>query len=82
MTTAEIDNVLVQLNNLVHEAIAGQNLQACAIVADMVRNLLKIRADVDTVNNTIEQLKREIRASGREIVEVEKGESSDGEQCN
>ena len=75
MTNKELVGSLIQdLNNLVKEQQAGQHLQACAIIVSMTQKLTNLYNTIDDgVKNrdeTIATLKEELRACGREVVEV------------
>ena len=76
MTNKELVGSLIQdLNNLVKEQQAGQHLQACAIIVSMTQKLTNLYNTIDDgVKNRdeiIATLKDELRACGREVVEVE-----------
>lgn len=76
MTNKELVGSLIQdLNNLVKEQQAGQHLQACAIIVSMTQKLTNLYNTIDDgVKNRdeiIAALKDELRACGREVVEVE-----------
>ena len=76
MTNKELVGSLIQdLNNLVKEQQAGQHLQACAIIVSMTQKLTNLYNTIDddlkNRDEIIATLKDELRACGREVVEVE-----------
>lgn len=75
MTNKELVGSLIQdLNNLVKEQQAGQHIQASVIIVSMAQKLTNlyntIDDDVKNRDETIDKLKDELRACGREVVEV------------
>lgn len=75
LTNKELVGSLIQdLNNLVKEQQAGQHLQACQIIVSMTQKLANLYNTIDDeVKNRdeiIAKLKEELRACGREVVEV------------
>ena len=75
MTNKELVGSLIQdLNNLVKEQQAGQHIQACAIIVSMAQKLTNLYKtlgdDVKNRDEIIAKLKEELRACGREVVEV------------
>ena len=75
LTNKELIGSLIQdLNNLVKEQQAGQHLQACAIIVAMTQKLVNLQRTIDddlkNRDETIATLKEELRACGREVVEV------------
>lgn len=75
LTNKELIGSLIQdLNNLVKEQQAGQHLQACAIIVSMTQKLVNLQRTIDddlkNRDETIATLKEELRACGREVVEV------------
>lgn len=69
-----IESLIGDLNNILKEQQAGQHLQACAIIVSMTQKLTNLYNTIDDgVKNrdeTIAKLKEELRACGREVVEV------------
>lgn len=75
MTNRELIGSIIQdLNNLVKEQQAGQHLQACAIIVSMTQKLANLMQTIDedlkNRDETIEQLKDELRACGREVIDL------------
>lgn len=70
-----IDTIIVNLNTLIKEVINGQYIQACASVRDMAHKLVTLRQSIDndikSRNETIEQLKEELRRTGVEIKDIQ-----------
>ena len=73
--TELIDTIIVDLNNMLKDQLNGQYIQACRDVTQMVQKLLNIRATIDndikSRDQCIEDLKRQLRAAGHEIIEVD-----------
>ena len=74
-TNAElVDSLLSDLNNLLRDQAGGQYIQAAAVVTGMAQKLLNLRtgidADLKNRDETIATLKEELRACGREVVEI------------
>lgn len=69
-----IDSILQDLNSLVKCHMIGEHVTACAIMTGIAQKLLKLQEgvanDLKNRENTIEQLKEELRACGREVVDV------------
>lgn len=69
-----IDSILQDLNSLVKCHMIGEHVTACAIMTGIAQKLLKLKEgvanDLKNREETIEQLKEELRACGREVVDV------------
>lgn len=69
-----IDSILQDLNSLVKCHMIGEHVTACAIMTGISQKLLKLKEgvanDLKNREETIEQLKDELRACGREVVDV------------
>lgn len=69
-----IDSILQDLNSLVKCHMIGEHVMACAIMTGISQKLLKLKDgvanDLKNREETIEQLKEELRACGREVVDV------------
>ena len=69
-----VDSLIADLNTVIKETASGQYLQACCYITGMVQKLTNLRRTIDNDlknrDETIEQLKRELRSAGREIVDV------------
>lgn len=75
-TNAElIDSLIVDLNNVLKYQFGGQYIQSCGIISQMGQKLLNLRTavenDIKSKNEYIENLKLELRAAGREVIEVD-----------
>ena len=75
LTNSElVDTLIVDLNNLVKEYSNGQYIQACCYITQMSQKLLNLRKSIDSDlksrDECIEALKRELRAAGREVVDI------------
>lgn len=72
--TELINTLIVDLNNIPKELIAGQFVQACCIVSSMAQKLLNLRNTIDdelkNKTETIEQLKEALRNSGVNLQEA------------
>ena len=84
MTNKELIGSLIQdLNNLVKEQQAGQHLQACAIIVSMTQKLVNLSKTIDddlkNRDETIATLKGELRACGREVIDVPAEKFIEGE---
>ena len=81
-----VDTIIADLNRIIKEALNGQYIEACCHVTQAAQKLVNLRTNIDkdlkSRDNTIENLKRELRAAGREIIEVDnkpmKGEQNNG----
>lgn len=69
-----IDSILQDLNSLMKCHMIGEHVTACAIMTGISQKLLKLKEgvanDLKNREETIEQLKEELRACGREVVDV------------
>lgn len=69
-----VETLIVDLNNVLKEAVNGQYIQACVIVSHMSQKLLNLRkginADIDSKNQIIESLKEELRNAGCTVEDV------------
>lgn len=69
-----VDSLISDMNTVIKETASGQYLQACCYITGMVQKLTNLRRTIDNDlknrDETIEQLKRELRSAGREIVDV------------
>ena len=81
-----VDTIIADLNRIIKEALNGQYIEACCHVTQAAQKLVNLRTNIDkdlkSRDDTIESLKRELRAAGREIIEVDnkpmKGEKDNG----
>ena len=69
-----IDSILSDLNSLMKYHMIGEHVAACAVMTGISQKLLKLKEgvanDLKNREETIEQLKDELRACGREVVDV------------
>ena len=69
-----IDSVLDDLNNALKAQASGQYVQGCIIVSNIAQKLVNLRKTIDNDlkdrEQTIEQLKEQLRKLGHEIIEV------------
>ena len=69
-----IDSIMQDLNSLVKCHMIGEHVTACAIMTGISQKLLKLKEgvanDLKNREETIEQLKEELRACGREVIDV------------
>lgn len=69
-----IDTLIVDLNNLLSKAVAGQYIQACGIVSAMAQKLVNLRdsipADLAGKDRVIEELKAQLRNMGATVVDM------------
>ena len=75
LTNSElIDTIIVDMNNMIKEALAGQYIQICYIVTGMTQKLMNLKkgidADLASKDNVIEQLKDQLRAAGAEVEDM------------
>ena len=85
LTNSElIDSVLDDLNNALKAQASGQYVQGCIIVSNIAQKLVNLRKTIDNDlkdrEQTIEQLKDQLRKLGHEIIEVSTEEFTQGEQ--
>ena len=70
-----MDTILVDLNDLLRQQMSGQYIQACGTVAQMAQKLINLRSaidnDIKSRDQCIEDLKRQLRAAGHEVIEVD-----------
>jgi hypothetical protein len=73
-----VDTLINDLNNTIKQLVSGQYLQACCIVTQMSQKLVNLRTSIDddlrSRDQHIEELKNELRAAGREVLEVPEDE--------
>jgi hypothetical protein len=84
-----VESILLDLNNLPKELIAGQFIQSCTLVSQIGQKLICLRSGIKTEiehkNKTIEDLKQQLRNAGQDVVDmpvkefVEKLEQNGGE---
>ena len=69
-----IDGILTDLNSLMKYHMIGEHVMACAIMTGISQKLMKLKEgvanDMKNRENTIEQLKDELRACGREVIDI------------
>jgi hypothetical protein len=69
-----IDSILTDLNSLMKFHMVGEHVMACAIMTGISQKLLKLKdgvtKDLKNRGETIEQLKDELRACGREVIDI------------
>ena len=69
-----IDSILTDLNSLMKFHMIGEHVMACAIMTGISQKLMKLKEgvanDLKNRENTIEQLKEELRACGREVIDI------------
>ena len=69
-----IDGILTDLNSLMKYHMIGEHVMACAIMTGISQKLMKLKEgvanDMKNRENTIEQLKEELRACGREVIDI------------
>ncbi|MBQ1792716.1 MAG: hypothetical protein II008_21275 [Oscillospiraceae bacterium] len=69
-----IDGILTDLNSLMKFHMIGEHVMACAIMTGISQKLMKLKEgvanDLKNRENTIEQLKEELRACGREVIDI------------
>ena len=69
-----IDTIIVDLNNMIKEALSGQYVQICYIVTAMTQKLMNLKkgidADLASKDKVIEQLKDQLRAAGEEVEDM------------
>ena len=69
-----IDTIIVDMNNMIKEALSGQYVQICYIVTAMTQKLMNLKkgidADMASKDKYIEQLKEQLRAEGIEVNEM------------
>ena len=69
-----IDTIIVDLNNMIKEALSGQHVQICYIVTAMTQKLMNLKkgidADLASKDKVIEQLKEQLRNLGQDIEDL------------
>ena len=69
-----VDTIIVDLNNMIKEALSGQYVQICYIVTGMTQKLMNLKkgidADLTSKDKVIEQLKEQLRNLGQEIEDL------------
>ena len=69
-----IDSVIDDLNNALKAQASGQYVQGCVIVSNIAQKLINLRKTIDNDlknrEDTISQLKDQLRKLGHEIIEV------------
>ena len=69
-----IDTIIVDMNNMIKEALSGQYVQICYIVTGMTQKLMNLKkgidADLASKDKVIEQLKDQLRAAGAEVEDM------------
>ena len=81
-----VDTVIADLNKIIKEALNGQYIEACCYVTQATQKLINLRTNIDkdmkSRDDLIENLKRELLAAGKEIIDVTnepmKGAQKDG----
>ena len=78
-----IGTIINDLNEMQKQQAAGQYIQATTIFVGIVQKLLKLRETIDNDlknrDKTIEQLKEELRACGREVIDIPAEKFIEGE---
>lgn len=69
-----IGSILTDLNEMMKYQAAGQFLQATTVFVGIVQKLVQLRQHIDddlkNRDETIESLKNELKACGREVVDI------------
>lgn len=69
-----IDSILSDFNSLIKYHMIGEHVAACAVMTGISQKLLKLKEgvanDLKNREQTIEQLKEELRACGREVIDI------------
>ena len=72
--TELIETLIADLNEVIKQTISGQYLQASITITGMTQKLTNLRNTIDNDlknrDRTIEELKRQLRSMGAEIVEM------------
>lgn len=78
-----IGSILTDLNEMMKYQAAGQFLQATTVFVGIVQKLVQLRQHVDddlkNRDETIQSLKDDLRACGREVVDIPANEFTDME---
>jgi uncharacterized phage protein gp47/JayE len=79
-----IETILNDLNDYMKAQAHGQYVQGCIIVSNIAQKLVNLRKTIDNDlknrEDTISQLKDQLRKLGHEIIEVSPEEFTQGEQ--
>jgi hypothetical protein len=75
MTNTElVESIILDLNNIPKELIDGQFIGFCTLVSQIGNKLVALRQgikqDMDNKNETIEQLKNQLRECGAELEDM------------
>ena len=69
-----IESLIADLNEVIKNTVSGQYLQASITITGMTQKLTNLRQTIDNDlknrDRTIEELKRQLRSMGAEIVEM------------
>ena len=69
-----VKSLVADLNALIKNELCGEYVMACAIVTGMTQKLMNLRKTVDNDlknrDETIEMMKKRLRACGQEVIEV------------
>ena len=69
-----VDTIIVDINNMIKEALSGQYVQICYIVTGMTQKLMNLKkgidADLASKDKVIEQLKEQLRNLGQDIEDL------------
>ena len=69
-----VETIINDLNNVLRLQMSGQYVQACCNVAQMAQKLVNLRKSIDndmkSRDRTIEALKAELKAAGREVTDI------------
>lgn len=69
-----IDSILADLNSLMKFHMIGEHVAACAVMTGISQKLMRLKdgvaSDLKNREETIEQLKDELRACGREVIDI------------
>ena len=69
-----IETLIADLNDVIKATVSGQYLQASITITGMTQKLTNLRQTIDNDlknrDRTIEELKRQLRSMGAEIVEM------------
>lgn len=72
--TELIDSIMQDLNSLMKYHMIGEHVMACAVLTGISQKLLRLKDgvanDLKNREQTIEQLKEELRACGREVIDI------------
>ena len=69
-----VDTIIVDVNNMIKEALSGQYVQICYIVTGITQKLMNLKkgidADLASKDKVIEQLKDQLRNLGQDIEDL------------